>query len=339
MTIPPAPQAAPPVAKADASGTEIAALVLAVVLPVVGLILALVARADRRRRGLAGSGLVTAALIVSSVLTALGVLTTIAIVVVAVVLPSAQSAWDSAPPPGEPVSEIVLSAQHTDGTALDDGELGLSREAISYRLERAGVPSSGFYLAEGQIHVMFSSSVTADDVERAADALGGEFRTDFRPVLQATDTCDPSIDHSDPSAGQEVTLCDANGFQYALAPSAVSGERISDATAGTVTNSQGASTGVWAVNIAFDAEGTAQFADITEQLYAYLSSDPTRNRFAIVLDGEVISAPTVQAVITDGNPQISGSFDEAAARRLANLLKLSSVGLTLRVDSVSALGG
>lgn len=339
MTIPPAPEAAPPVAKAEASGTEIAALVLAFVLPVVGLVLALVARADRRRRGLAGSGLVAAALIISAVLTALGVLATIAIVVVAVVLPNAQSGWDSPPPPGEPVSEIVLRAQHTDGTALDDDELGLSREAISYRLERVGVPSSGFYLAEGQIHVMFNPSVTADEVERAADTLGGDFRTDFRPVLEATDTCDPSIDHSDPSAGQEVTLCDADGFQYVLAPSAISGERISDATAGTVTNSQGVSTGVWAVNIAFDAEGTAQLTEMTEQLYAFLSSDPTRNRFAIVLDGEVLSAPTVQGVITDGNPQISGSLDGAASRRLANLLKLSSVGLTLRVDSVSALGG
>jgi preprotein translocase subunit SecD len=121
--------------------------------------------------------------------------------------------------------------------------------------------------------------------------------------------------------------------KYILGPVEISGERIADSTNGVVTNSQGVSTGQWAVNIVFDSEGTQQFADTTERLYSYIDTDATRNRFAIVLDGSVISAPSTNAVISDGKPQITGSFTQESSKTLADQLKFGALPIGFQLQS------
>lgn len=61
---------------------------------------------------------------------------------------------------------------------------------------------------------------------------------------------------------------------------------------------------------------------------------PPTNSFAIVLDGKTISAPTVNEAIPGGQAQISGSFNEASANELANVLKYGSLPLAFDVSSV-----
>ena len=133
-----------------------------------------------------------------------------------------------------------------------------------------------------------------------------------------------------------VTCDDTNTFKYILGPVEVAGETISDASAGTLTNSQGASTGQWAVNIEFNAEGTEQFADVTTRLYAFPQGD-VHNQFAIVLDGAVISAPTTNAVITDGKPQISGNFTQETAKTLADQLKFGALPIGFTIQSTEVI--
>ena len=133
-----------------------------------------------------------------------------------------------------------------------------------------------------------------------------------------------------------VTCDDTNTFKYILGPVEVAGETISDASAGTLTNSQGASTGQWAVNIEFNAEGTEQFADVTTRLYAFPQGD-VHNQFAIVLDGAVISAPTTNAVITDGKPQISGNFTQETAKILADQLKFGALPIGFTIQSTEVI--
>src|SRR5690606_11237991 len=111
------------------------------------------------------------------------------------------------------------------------------------------------------------------------------------------------------------TLDDAiPDYKYILGPVEVSGERIKDATNGLVANSQGISTNQWGVNIVFDAEGAKQFGEVTTRLFGLAGA---RHQFAIVLDGKVISAPTTNAVITDGKPQITGNFTQESSKTLA----------------------
>jgi preprotein translocase subunit SecD len=133
----------------------------------------------------------------------------------------------------------------------------------------------------------------------------------------------------DPSV--PLVTCDVNGLsKYILGPVEVDGANISDASNGTVTSSTGASTNTWAVNLEFDETGTASFSTVTQRLFPL---EQPRNQFAITLDGFVITAPTTQAVITNGSAQITGSFDKESSKVLADQLKYGSLPIGFEVES------
>lgn len=128
-----------------------------------------------------------------------------------------------------------------------------------------------------------------------------------------------------------LITCDTSGQEkYILGPVEVAGETIADATNGLVSNSQGVSTGQWGVNIVFNSTGAREFGAVTQRLYQ-LTGD--RHRFAIVLDGQVISAPTTNAIITDGKPQITGNFSQVTSKTLADQLKFGALPIGFTVNS------
>lgn len=67
----------------------------------------------------------------------------------------------------------------------------------------------------------------------------------------------------------------------------------------------------------FDADGRKLFAEVTRELSP---TDGQRNRLAMVLDGEVLSAPVIMAAVEGGRAQISGSFAESEAVEIAAVL-------------------
>jgi SecD/SecF fusion protein len=69
----------------------------------------------------------------------------------------------------------------------------------------------------------------------------------------------------------------------------------------------------WTVDLRFDSEGGKTFGDITEKHKGY--------RFAIVLDGEIQSAPVIRDAIYGGSAVITGRFTEEEARQLASVLE------------------
>ncbi|MEO5533689.1 MAG: protein translocase subunit SecD [Pseudolysinimonas sp.] len=131
-----------------------------------------------------------------------------------------------------------------------------------------------------------------------------------------------------------VTCESDSSIKYLLGPVEVSGETISNATAGTVQGSSGVTSNTWAVNIVFDGTGTTQFATVTERLNKLrLANASPRDQFAIVLDGRVISAPVTKSSIVDGKPQITGNFTQETATELANQLKFGALPLSFTVQS------
>lgn len=128
-----------------------------------------------------------------------------------------------------------------------------------------------------------------------------------------------------------LVTCDVDGFsKFILGPVEVDGANIADASNGTVTSSTGASTNTWAVNLEFDEIGTQGFSTVTQRLFPL---EQPRNQFAITLDGFVITAPTTQAVITNGSAQITGSFDRDSSKVLADQLKYGSLPIGFEVQS------
>lgn len=120
------------------------------------------------------------------------------------------------------------------------------------------------------------------------------------------------------------------GLKYILGPVEVPGANIADATSAMGRGQQGAVTGQWVVNIVFNAEGSKQFAEVTQRL---ISLPGVQNQFAIVLDGTVISAPTTNAVIGDGRAEISGNFTEESSKALADQLKFGALPISFDIQS------
>ena len=141
-------------------------------------------------------------------------------------------------------------------------------------------------------------------------------------------------------AAEPLVTCEADeSIKYILGPVEVSGENVSDATNGQQTTQSGATTGEWIVNIVFDGTGAKAFADVSTRLNGLTGA---QNQFAIVLDGNVISAPRTLAVITDGNAQISGNFDQDNSKALADQLKFGALPISFTVqsqDTISATLG
>ncbi|MEO0905980.1 MAG: protein translocase subunit SecD [Pseudomonadota bacterium] len=84
------------------------------------------------------------------------------------------------------------------------------------------------------------------------------------------------------------------------------------------------------VNITFDQQGGKKFA--------VLSTENEDERFAIILDGEVISAPVFNEPILGGSAQISGNFTPESANQLAVSLKSGALPVPLAVVEERTVG-
>ncbi|HET6636269.1 MAG TPA: protein translocase subunit SecD [Streptomyces sp.] len=125
-------------------------------------------------------------------------------------------------------------------------------------------------------------------------------------------------------------------FKYALGPVAVQGKHVDDANS-TYDSQRGQG---WIVQMSFDDKGSKAFADVTGKL---AKQQQPQNQFAIVLDGQVVSAPSVHERLAGGSAEISGSFTQQSAEDLANILSYGALPLSFHEADVTtvtaALGG
>ncbi|WP_028046297.1 protein translocase subunit SecD [Cellulomonas sp. URHE0023] len=127
--------------------------------------------------------------------------------------------------------------------------------------------------------------------------------------------------------------CEQDGTaKYILGPVEIEGARISGASSGLKQLSGGGTSNEWVVNISFDSKGTDQFTEVTTRLQ---SQTAPQNQFAMVLDGLVISAPSLApgVIIADGKAEISGNFTRESAASLANQLNFGSLPISFTVQS------
>ncbi|WP_024331717.1 protein translocase subunit SecD [Winkia neuii] len=131
-----------------------------------------------------------------------------------------------------------------------------------------------------------------------------------------------------------LVACSTEGkAKYILGPVDLEGTHVAQANSGMGQTQTGGSTGKWEVSLQLDKKGTDKFAEVSKRLYDFKASEPTKNAFAIVLDGLVVSAPTMNAIISDGRAAISGNFTQDSAATLANQLQFGSLPLNFEVQS------
>ncbi|MFB7179536.1 protein translocase subunit SecD [Streptomyces sp. NPDC056257] len=189
-----------------------------------------------------------------------------------------------------------------------------------------------------------SESKKADDKapspSPSAPATGDAAAADLQAKFAALDCTDEkqraAIKGAKPT--DPTLACGQRGGawgKWVLGPAAVEGKDVKSAKG--VIDPQ---SGQWIVTMDFNDRGSDAFAKVTGELAA---KQMPQNQFAIVLDGDVVSDPSVSQAIMGGNAQISGGFTQQSAQDLGNMLSYGALPLSFSEDSVTtvtaALGG
>ena len=225
------------------------------------------------------------------------------------------------------------SGEQSGASAADTAQSGVQSTALDDATARGAADADG----DGVL-----SDTPATTPENASDLawVTEQVMYDFLTL-----DCSASADvkRVEGPADKPYAACDESGqVKYILGPVAVPGSDLEAASAALATNGTGQSTGQWIVSLRFNHDGAEKFKETSTILYSYHDSDPQgssyrgspdRNSFAVVLDGTVITAPSMQAIITNGEAQISGNFTPQSAKALANQLQFGSLPLNFEVES------
>ena len=107
----------------------------------------------------------------------------------------------------------------------------------------------------------------------------------------------------------------------------LTGNEVESASAGTYAD-QTTNATQYVVELKLNDEGTAAFADATQEAYAASES------IAIYYDGELVSVPNVNNVIENGEAQITGMASYEEAESLASTIRIG--GLNVELEEISS---
>ena len=248
---------------------------------------------------------------------------------------------------------------------VDEGVLRQSVEIIRSRVDALGVAEPDIS-TQGQSIIVQLPGVK--DQARALEIVGQTAELRFRPVLQGlppddatttttttaptetTTTVDPAapttttteaISGTTPREEDlpeaEVVLPELDDdrnvvIRYRLGPSKATGTIVRTATAEPPSGL----TGDWAVSVDLTSSGNKLFNEIAAVCFAGGPECPTK-QVAIVLDGIVRSAPTVQEANFAGQVSITGQFTEREAKDLALVLKFGALPIELTPQSTQTV--
>ncbi len=240
---------------------------------------------------------------------------------------------------------VTLTPAEGQGT-VDTGVLDQTVAVIRQRIDALGVAEPDI-ARQGETILVQLPGVT--DQDQALEVIGRTAQLQFRRVLEIAEAGTPQYEQMgepfDPSQGappadeELVLIGGARGEEgqileeserprYRVGPVAVDGSEVSDANA--VPDELGFG---WRVDLQLNREGAEDFAEITGDLACEAEGMPGR-RLAIVLDGVVESAPTMNPDvvcgqgITGGQASITTSGRDDA-RELALVLRTGALPIQL----------
>lgn len=196
-------------------------------------------------------------------------------------------------------------------------------EVIKLGLDLKG----GVYIEEEIV----DKNVTSDTIERTKELL--KLRVDSLGVSEANVTVTGSnrIRIEIPGIYDAQAALDQVGKTGKLRfvgpedEEILTGSDVEDATVGVDPN-----TNQPVVQLKLKTEGATKFAEATSKNIGKVIS--------IYMDEEVVSAPTVQSAIPDGNAIITGSGSIEEAKRLAGIIKSGALPVTLTPAAVRTIG-
>lgn len=207
---------------------------------------------------------------------------------------------------------LIFRLSEAEQVASDARTVQQSLEIIRRRIDEVGTREPTIVQQGAQrILVQVPGVGSAQEVK---DIIGTTAQLTFQPVVNRV-----SDANADPGGSGNEVLPEIGetGVYYILERTpVVTGEELVDAQPSFDQN------GRPAVNFRFNPSGARKFGDYT--------AENIGAPFAIVLDDEVISAPTIQSHIPGGSGIITGSFTVEESTNLAVLLRAGALpaGLT-----------
>jgi preprotein translocase subunit SecD len=192
-----------------------------------------------------------------------------------------------------------------EGKTPTRDDLNVMRQIILNRVDKSGVSEPTVVVQGTDRIVVEMPGVT--NFEQIESLIGTTGRLDFMPLGQTPATQGQQLDPTWVS-----TKCaDVNSTNCVL----FSGDQIAAASIGADQNGQRT------VDFTLNADG--------KDLFARYTAGHIGDYFAIVLDGEVISAPVIQSSIPNGQVQISqggiGGYPLAEAQNLVTILQFGQL--------------
>ena len=243
--------------------------------------------------------------------------------------PSA-SGTESATPKASPSPTVSTKAYISRAAASPSPQAKTSGSA-SAKASATPSPSGTSSSASSAASTAGDPSAVTPEVMKLFDKLDCSDLSTWKTSLGYTEA-----QWDDPNS--QTVACGPDGAKYVLGEAVILGTDVtSEASAIDTTNSQ------WVVNLTLNGKATKAFGTLTEtQASKYYPSastnadDSVLDQTAIVLDGNVVSAPQTTEAIPGGDVQITNIGGQAQATQLVNELKYGALPLSFKpVDSTT----
>jgi preprotein translocase subunit SecD len=257
---------------------------------------------------------------------------------------------------------VHLEGYQTDGSQVTREEMEQAVEVIRQRVDSLGVTEPEIQI-QGQNQVAVNIPGITDS-DRAVEVIGRTAQLGFYEVLAFEEVLSvPQEEVEETRAELEEDLRGDDAYQegqtkilFEESPSPagegtyVAGYVVNDQPDMTGENLESANLnrspeGRLEVTMSFNREGAGQFADLSGRIAqnALASGQPGTGRLAIVLDQDVVSAPTVEESIVGGDVSISNDasptgLPEEEASELEIVLQTGALPVNMRVLSVTTIG-
>ncbi|MBQ4070279.1 MAG: protein translocase subunit SecD [Alphaproteobacteria bacterium] len=217
---------------------------------------------------------------------------------------------------------ITLSYSDKQKEEMTQDALARSIEIVRRRIDALGTKEPSIQSQGGKYILVQLPGV--DNPERIKDLIGQTAKMTFHLVNESLSPEQITSGHA-PNGTEFLPFIDAPEQKIPVYSRVeVSGESLKDSQADFDQNNMPV------VTTAFDASGARRFAKLT--------TEHVNERFAIVLDGKVLSAPTIREPIPGGRGQISGGFTLQGAKDLAVLLRSGALPAPLTVIEERVVG-
>ncbi|AWZ04645.1 MULTISPECIES: protein translocase subunit SecD [unclassified Streptomyces] len=238
---------------------------------------------------------------------------------------------------GSPSPSASGSGSPSAGAPTPSSSATSQGRALSEALKAPNAPSPSPSASESKKADDKATPSTSPSAPTADEAAAADLQAKFA-ALDCSNEAQRAAVSKNVKPEDPTLACGKRGDawgKWVLGPAQVNGQDVKDAK-GVIDPQRG----MWIVTMQFTDKGADKFAKITGELAAKQSP---QNQFAIVLDGEVISDPSVSQALTGGNAEISGGFTQQSAMDLGNMLSYGALPLSFQEDSVTtvtaALGG